>query len=123
MGASIQAGVLLDKTLGKHPWSVGVTANVPLGGEAPSLSAVAGVGAYLGPSWTVIGRVEHMETLPVRDRGLTGASRTIVGGRLVYGKMMAWRAWADVSSDVGIPGIGRNAMQRVQVGGGVALVR
>lgn len=122
MGTALSAGLLLDRTLGKFPWSVGATTQIPLGGEAPSLSAVGAVGAYLGHT-TVIGRVEHQETFAVPGRGLTAARRTAVGARVVYGKPIAWRVWGDVSADLPIPGIGRNAMQKIQVGGGLAFVR
>jgi len=114
------AGLALERTLGRTPWSLGAQTELGVrdGAAEPTLQVYGGVGRYLGTQWSVIGNLRYM-----RAWLDASSSRTTLGLRVVHGQRLRWRVWAGVEGDLPIPYLGHSAMRRVSTGAGIALVR
>lgn len=121
-GPGLLLGATLGRTLDRTPWTVGLDAEIGLGGEHPqtTLTASGSVGRTLGARWTVLGSARHAITAS-GDDGM--AARTAAGARLVLGRPVRWRAWAGAEADLPVPGLGRSAPIAARLGVGAALVR
>ncbi len=113
----------LEKTTGDTPWVVSIntetgTAN---GHISPVMTLNAGMGRYWGQRLTFFGNLSHMETLAKGSQQWARAARTTLSGRVIIGSRLRWRAWASLSADLPIPGLGADRTQRM--GGTVGYAR
>ncbi len=124
-GSALTGGLSLARTLGQVPWSLGLSAEVPIGvAEAPSLvSAAASVGHYLGTNWTVAGSLRHDRSFSGRQSRSYSAARTTAGLQIIRGQRLAWRAWLGGGTDLPLPGLGRSNPIQTTVSAGIVLVR
>lgn len=100
--AAIMGGVGLERTIGDVPWSVALSGRWPLGAEPSSLTASGMVGRYLGDHWTVSGVIAQEWTFAADQV----AWHTVASARAVVGERLRWRAWAELSTDLPVPGLG-----------------
>lgn len=119
-GWGLLGAVAVERSLGRVPWSFTVDVDAPVAGEGVPLLVGAGgsLGAYLGPSWTLLANARHAASF-VGD----GTGRTTVGARVVHGRRLAWRAWAGVAVDPPLPWIGHGTLRTATVDAGFAWVR
>ena len=125
VGPAVTAGLAMNRTLGRVPWSLGVSGELPVGVEgAPALVAAAGsVGRYFGTDWTVTASLRHERTAAVWQQQSYRAARTTAGARIIRGQRLAWRAWAGAGVDLPVSGLGLESPAQATATGGVVLVR
>jgi hypothetical protein len=124
-GAAVTGGVALQRSMGQVPWSLGVSAEVPVGVEgAPSLLSAAGsLGRYLGSYWTVTGSLRYERTLALYGGGAWSTARTTAGLRVIHGRRMAWRAWAGGGLDLPVASLGLENPVMASASAGFMVVR
>jgi hypothetical protein len=114
------AGVAMERTLGRTPWSLGAQTELGFRGGAaePTLQVFGGMGRYLGTEWSVFTSLRYMRAWLDES-----SSRTTLGLKVTHGRRLRWRVWAGLEADLPIPYLGHSAMRRISAGTGVALVR
>lgn len=121
---AVLASVWLERSTVAWPWSVGLQGAVSptAPGWAPMGTVRASVGRYLSSKWTAsaIGAVVVSQA-----EGATADQRTrqtTVGGQVVRGQPLRWRAWIGGSGQPGIGGLGRASPRLATVTTGVVKV-
>jgi len=125
VGPAVTGGLSMNRTMGRVPWSLGVSGELPVGVEGvPALVAAAGsVGRYLGTDWTVTASLRHERTAAVWEEQSYRAARTTAGARVIRGQRLAWRVWAGAGVDLPVSGLGLESPAQAAATGGVVLVR
>ena len=114
-GPAATLGASLDRSLGKTPWTLGVTGELS---ERPAAGAVASVGRYLNTSWSVSLSASHLRRWS-GDGYVAATDGTL---RLITGRPVAWRAWVQGRAGVPLASLGRSAPIEGGFGGGFVKV-
>lgn len=112
-------GLWVERTLDRLPWSLGLDATLGTAAAPRVLGTSLMAGTYLGSRWTLLGTARHERSLG----GEAPTRRNRVGARMVHGKTLAWRAWADVGADLPLPGLGLDQGRSLSAGAGLLLLR
>lgn len=116
-GVGLRAGLIVERTLGSHPWYVQLDSDVPVPSGSPLISASVGVGKYFGTKWTLMGSASWQHTFGAAD-----TERSTLAVRLIRGERLRWRAWGLVAADLPIPGAGMENPINVSISAGAAWV-
>lgn len=128
-GPAVLAGVSLERTLDRMPWSVEVDTEVGREGLAgdrhlqPALTAAGSLGRYIGTHWSLAGTLVHQRSWTLDPENPGQTSKTTAGLKVATGRPMAWRAWAGVDGDLPVSKLGSSNMRMVRAGLGMAIVR
>lgn len=121
-GFSAQAGLSVERALGKWPWSLSLDADVPLMTELPvKLTAGAGFGRYVGLHWSILASLRN--TFSLESDADHPMSATKLGLRVVRGQRLAWRAWVGAEADLPLDNAGKSAYLVASLAAGVTFIR
>ncbi len=116
-GSSLTGGLVLERTLGRIPWGLGLSGELPLQEEVPrSVVGAASVGHYLGTHWTVTGGLSHQRTS-------AQTAATSISARLIRGQVLRWRAWLGGEVHLPVAGLGQGELRQARIVAGAAIVR
>lgn len=117
-------GAQLERTVDRWPWAIGLYTDLGLGTDSvqPVVNANASLGRYITQRWSVMASIRATAAWADASRVDTASARTVLGARVVYGKVQAWRAYAGVEADLAAPFLGRSSNTYVSFGVGVVWV-
>jgi hypothetical protein len=117
-GFSIPITLGFERTSGDLLWSTNIMADIPLLTEIMELGMLGSIGRTIRPHWTVLGHGSYRWTL-----GPGSTAATTLGFRSVHQIRGRHRAWWGISSDLPVPGLGKDRAIMTSAEFGMALVQ
>lgn len=120
--SAVQLRCQIERSKAPYPWAISVTGELSVGAEhlEPAIVVAGILGKALGDNWNLSGILTYTERWIV-DQGSTANTRFAVRG--IYAKPTRFRWFAELNSDLPVPGLGRSTDVQLGAQVGVALVR